>query len=241
MPKVIAPTDIKYLLGNLSRPNYYQMNFSIPLIGGLSGYLALRGVDPYFINNEVGLLCNAASLPGSNLATTESYNFHGNKETMAHTLMYDSLRLEFYCDNSYKTLKFFEHWIGFIASGGGVDLGQSNYSRELRYPDEYKSNACKLYKFENDNRSVDATSLNITRFIDYSFVGLFPVDLFETPLNYGQGSGVTQVSVAFNYDRHIPGSINTIDILNLKNNNFIPLVANTIDRLNNGLLSSFIN
>lgn len=241
MPQVIAPTDIKNLLGNLSRPNYFQMNFSIPLIGGLSGYLAMRGVDPFFINNEVGLLCNAASMPGSNLATTESYNYHGNKESYAHTLMYDSLKLEFYCDNSYKTLKFFEHWIGFIASGSGIDTGLKNYTREMRYPDEYKSDACKLFKFENDNRSVSDFSPTITRFIDYSFIGLYPVDLFETPLNYGQGLGVTKVSVAFNYDRHIPGSINSIDVLNLVNNNLQSTIGKTISNLNSGIFSGFIN
>lgn len=241
MPQVISPTQIRDLLGNLSRPNYYQMSFSLPLLGGLGTYLAARDVDPVFVRENIGLLCNAATLPGSNLATTESYNHIGVKENFAHTLMYDTLKLEFYVDNTYKTLKFFEHWIGFITSGNGfLDLGSPSYTRELRYPAEYKTNGCKIYKFENDNRSVSSNSLQIRRFMEYSFVGLYPVDLFETPLQYTDESGVMNVSVAFNYDRHIAGSINSIDSFKGRNNNLNNILT-TVNNLNVGNIRSFIN
>lgn len=242
MPRVITPTQIRDLLGNLSRQNYYQMTFSLPLISGLGAYLSARGVDPSFIRQDIGLLCNAATLPGSNLATTESYNYVGLKENFAHTLMYDTLKLEFYVDNTYKTLKFFEHWIGFITSGQdqGLDYGSSTYFRELRYPEEYKTSGCKVYKFENDNRSIDSETLNINRFMEYSFIGLYPVDLFETPLQYTDESGIMNVSVAFNYDRHIAGSINSIDYL-AGNNNNLQGILKTVSNLNLGDISSFIN
>ena len=240
MPQVISPPQIRDLLGNLSRPNYYQMAFSLPLLGGLGAYLGARGVDPIFIREDVGLLCNAATLPGSNLATTESYNHVGVKENFAHTLMYDTLKLEFYVDNTYKTLKFFEHWIGFITSGNGFpDLGSPSYTRELRYPNEYKTNGCKVYKFENDNRSI-GNNLQINRFMEYSFIGLYPVDLFETPLQYTDESGVMNVSVAFNYDRHVAGSINSIDFFKGVNNNLSDILG-TVNSLNAGNIRGFIN
>jgi len=173
MAKVLSLEEVKPLIGNLARSNYYQFRFSNTINTELSRYLTSRGVDPFFISNDVGLLCNAATLPGSSLANPESYNHVGVKESFAHTLQYDQLKLEFYCDNEYKTLKFFEHWIGFITSGSGIlDTGDPNYYRQLRYPEEYKNNTCKVIKFENDNRSVDAKSLNIRIFMVYSFIVL---------------------------------------------------------------------
>ncbi|MAC71172.1 MAG: hypothetical protein CMP84_13335 [Gammaproteobacteria bacterium] len=254
MARVLTLEDVKPLIGNLARSNYYQFRFSNTINTELSGYLLSRGVDPFFISNDVGLLCNAATLPGSSLANTESYNHVGVKESFAHTLQYDQLKLEFYCDNEYKTLKYFENWIGFITSGSGIlDNGDPNYYRELRYPEEYKNNTCKVIKFENDNRSVDAKSLNIRRFMDYSFIGLYPTDIYETPLQYGE-SNIMSITVGFSYDRHIQGRINSIDIFNGINNSLqsnmgggngldVNQISNTINLLNSGvdLARRFIN
>ena len=244
MTRVLTLEDVKPLIGNLARPNYFQFDFALSSNPSMTAYLVARGVDPFFIMRDVGLLCNAATLPGSNLATTESYNHVGVRESFAHTLQYDQLKLEFFCDNQYKTLKFFEHWIGFITSGSGlVDTGKSNYHRELRYPDEYKINRCRVVKFENDNRSVDSKTLNITRYLPYDFIGLYPTDIYETPLQYGSDAGVMSVTVAFSYDRHIQGRTSTIDILNGLNSGLEPNIKNTIDALNGGinLASRFIN
>ena len=80
MARVLSLEDVKPLIGNLARSNYYQFSFSNTINTQLSAYLLSRGVDPFFVNSDVGLLCNAATLPGSNLATTESYNHIGVKE-----------------------------------------------------------------------------------------------------------------------------------------------------------------
>lgn len=246
MARVLTLEDVKPLIGNLARSNYYQFKFSNSINTRLTGYLLSRGVDPFFVSNDVGLLCNAATLPGSSLANTESYNHIGVKESFAHTLQYDQLKLEFYCDNEYKTLKFFEHWIGFITSGSGIlDTGSPNYYRQLRYPEEYKNNSAKVLKFENDNRSTDSKSLQIRRFMEYSFIGLYPTDIYETPLQYGE-SNIMSVTVGFSYDRHIQGKINSIDIFNGVNNAFdtnnrnrsnqdFSGISNTISILNGGL------
>ena len=242
MARVLSIEDVKPLIGNLARSNYYQFSFSNSINTQLTGYLLSRGVDPFFINSDVGLLCNAATLPGSNLATTESYNHIGVRESFAHTLQYDQLKLEFYCDNEYKTLKFFEHWIGFITSGSGIlDTGNPNYYRQLRYPEEYK-NTAKVIKFENDNRSISSKSLQIRRFMEYSFIGLYPTDIYETPLQYGE-SNLMSVTVGFSYDRHIQGKINSIDIFNRENNGFDANIKKTLEILNSGvdLAQRFIN
>lgn len=237
MPRVLTTEEIKPLLGNLARPNYFEMQFSLPINGELGNYLRSRGVDQRFVTQEVGLLCNSATLPGQSLATKESYNYIGLKENFAHTVQYDELTLEFFVDSSYRTLKFFEHWIEFIGSGNNIiDLQQPNYFREIKYPEDYKSDGCRLYKFENDNRNV-SSSLNINRYQEYTFKGLFPKAVYPSAVGYDLDNQVMSLSVSFSYDRHQIGSVNSVDILNGTINNIITRV----NSLNTGDILGFIN
>lgn len=236
MARVRTIEDVKPVIGNLARPNYYEFDFAISQNPDLRAYLAARGVDSTFIQENVSILCSAAVLPGSNLASTESYNHVGLKENFAHTLQYDQLKLEFMCDRDMKTLKFFEHWIGFITSGSGIlDTGNTNYYRQLRYPEEYKLNKSRIVKFENDNRSFDATTMIVKRYMQYEFVGLYPTDIYETPLQYGPDGGFMSVTVGFSFDRHIAGRTSTIDVINGFNNDLDANIKNTLDILNTGV------
>ena len=242
MTRVLTIDDVKGVIGNLARPNYYQFDFSLQTQPELTSYLNARGIDSSFITRECGLLCNAATLPGSNLATTESYNYVGVKENFAHTLQYDQMKLEFYCDDKYKTLKFFEGWINFITSGSGRnDVGNPNYYRKLRYPSEYKIDTCRVTKFNNSNRDITANRLVIKNFIEYSFVGMFPTDIYETPLLYGDDAGIMSVTVGFSFDRHIMGATRSIDVFNGSSNNIDPIIRNTLNALNAGNIGAFIN
>ena len=57
---------------------------------------------------------------GSALASVNTTgDFQGLTERFAHTRQFTQISFEFYVDNEYKTLKFLEHWIDFIASGSG--------------------------------------------------------------------------------------------------------------------------
>ena len=126
--------EIKPLIGNLSRPNYYQVVFG-GLSPGLSGHLNRRGVDGSFIGSDMGLLCYQATLPGSSLATVETNNYHGVTENFAHQKIYTNLDLSFFCDDEYKAKKFLEHWMEYVVSGNGTDnfdYSQRNYNYRMR-------------------------------------------------------------------------------------------------------------
>jgi len=207
VPRQLKIEDVKPLIGNLSRSNYYQVEFG-GLSSGLRGYLGQRGVDNSFITEDSGLLCYGAQLPGSSLAGIESTNFTGITETMAHRRIYTSLSLEFYCDNRYRSLKFFEHWMEYAASGNGFgNYADSNYTYRMNYPNDsstgYKCNSTKIYKFESD----------VERLMEYSFLGLFPINLSSTPVRYGPNSELTRVTCEFRYDRYIAGSILSYDVV----------------------------
>ena len=225
--------EIRPLLGNLSRANYYQVGF-----GGLStqlfSYLSARGVNPGFIGDDMGLMCYNASLPGSTLATVETSNYHGVVENFAHTKVYTSLDLEFYCDDEYKALKFLEHWMEYVVSGnttGRQLYAQGSYNYRLKYPSDplsgYKSSGTRIIKFEND----------YDRAIEYSFLGLFPSNLSSTPVRYGPNSELTKVNCSFKYDRYIAGSIYSYDFLSGTANNLQATIrdltsTNILDLLN---------
>tara|TARA_B100001059_G_scaffold186283_2_gene188191 strand:+ start:6034 stop:6795 length:762 start_codon:yes stop_codon:yes gene_type:complete len=226
VPRQLNIEDVKPLIGNLSRSNYYQVQF-----GGLSprlrGYLGSRGVDSAFISEDSGLLCYSAQLPGSSLAGTESTNFTGITETMAHRRVFTSLSLEFYCDSNYRSLKFLEHWMEYVASGNGfLDYADRNYTYRMNYPNDpvsgYKCDSTKIYKFESD----------VQRVMEYSFLGLFPINLSSTPVRYGPTSELTRVTCEFRYDRYIAGSILSYDTVRGFGNNLESGLTNAFSDLN---------
>ncbi len=200
-PKKIA--DIKPILTNVAQTSHYQVFFD-GLSQDLFKFLGTKGVNKRFITENAGLLCNQASIPGSSLATTDIFgNFTGVQEKFAHTRIFTELSLDFYVDKDYKMIKFFEHWIDYVATGSEkspvsplkkTDLG---YFYRMRYPrgtSGYKCDKTKIVKFNVDYRSE----------IEYTFFGLFPINFSSTPVQYGS-SDVLRTSVTFSYERYIAG------------------------------------
>ena len=198
--KAINPVN---LFGNLSQTNYYQVNFS-----GFSSLKALGehikafagGVDLKFAESDMGLLCSEATLPGSSLATAEvKDNFMGISQEYAHTRLYTDIDFTFYIDKNFNTLKFFEGWIDFIASGSEMNTAEGlltgYYYRRMHYPDEYKCSTMSITKFEKDFE-IGGSRMH------YLFINAFPKLVTAVPVSYG-GADILRVSVSFNYDRYI--------------------------------------
>ena len=236
MAQVLTVSDIKPLLGNLSRANLYQVNFG-GLSPGLQLFLSARGVNSNFVGSDVGLMCYQAQLPGSSLATIESNNYYGITENFAHTKIYTPLQLSFYCDDEYKSLKFLEHWMEYSNSGSnsfGLNRYASlGYSAKMKYPNEpssgYKSSSVTIQKFEN----------NVERVLEYSFIGLFPKSLSSTQVQYGPNSELTRISCSFSYDRYIAGRIQSYDFARRQSNNLTTLVNEVTDP--SSLINRIIN
>jgi len=211
VPRPRRISDIKPLFTNLAQSSHFLVRF-----GGLSpellSYLKGRGVDSSFIREDVGLLCFGAQLPTTSLATAEiTGNFMGIQEKFAHTRIYSPINLEFYVDKQYKTVKFLEHWMEFIASGSHNTIGLAgenqkinqnvtNYFSRMQYPTYYKTNATRIFKFDRDYRN----------YLEYNFVGLFPLNMSSIQVGYN-ASNILTASVTFQYDRYIPGKTYAID------------------------------
>ena len=187
-------SDFKPTLSNLAGTSHYQVIFGgLPL--PLRQHLNVRGVDYRFIGETAGLLCSNVSLPGSSNATADiDGHFMGVVEKMATARLFTEIQAEFLVDSDYKTVKFFEHWIEYMASGSGEDQAGDGYYIRMMYPEEYKSNQTKIIKFDRDYNAE----------IEYTFYGLFPKALNDIGVSYDQTDAL-RLSVTFSIDRYICG------------------------------------
>jgi hypothetical protein len=208
VPRPRKISDFKPLLTNLAQTSHYQVIFG-GLPAGLLDHLLYRGIDLRFIGESAGLLCSSAVLPGSSFATTDIVgNFTGVTEKMVHTRQFTQIDLEFYVDSGYRSLKFLEHWMEYIASGSGVSPYQPGYFFRMRYPDQYKTNQTRIIKFDRD----------YNREIEYVFYGLFPISLNSVSVNYGT-SDILKATASFNFERYVSGKAYSFDIYNDIDNN----------------------
>ena len=120
-------------------------------------------------------------------------------ERFAHTRNFTQINLEFYVDNEYKSLKFLEHWMEYITGASSADPSSDTYHYKLTYPEKYKSNDTRIIKFER----------NHFQFLEYRFVGLFPLSLNSTKVAY-QGSQVLKASATFSFDRYVCGESSSL-------------------------------
>ena len=196
-PKRIS--DILPKIQNVAQTSNYLVKFALPN-SPLKSMMRRKGINDRFIVEDAGLLCYNAVLPGSALAAVNTVgDYQGMVERFAHTRNFTQINFEFYVDNEYKSLKFLEHWMEYVTGGNTTDVSADTYYFQLNYPDEYKSNDTRVVKFEK----------NYSQFIEYRFVGLFPLSLNSTRIQYGT-SQVLKATASFSYDRYIAGESSSL-------------------------------
>ena len=195
-PRPRGISDILPRMQNVAQTSQFLVKFALPYStrSGLRSYLRRKGVNDRFVVEDAGLLCSDAVLPGSAMASIDTRgDYQGVIERMAHTRNFTQISLEFYVDNEYKSMKFLEHWMEYI-TGAIRNPADDAYFYQLNYPSEYKSNDTRIVKFER----------NYKQFLEYRFIGLFPLALNSTRVSYN-GSQVLKASASFSFDRYICG------------------------------------
>ena len=198
-PRPRGISDIMPKLQNVAQTSQFLVKFVLPS-GACRSYMRRKGINDRFISDDVGLLCSDAVLPGSAMATVNTAgDYQGVIERFAHTRNFTQISFDFYVDNEYKSLRFLENWMEFISSGSVSDPSSDTYYFKMKYPDEYKSNDTRIVKFEK----------NHFQFIEYRFVGLFPISLNSTRVSY-QNSTVLKATASFSFDRYICGESSSL-------------------------------
>ena len=198
-PRPRGISDIMPKLQNVAQTSLFLVKFVLPR-GDCRRFLRQKGINDRFISDNVGLLCSDAVLPGSALATLNTAgDYQGVVERFAHTRNFTQISFDFYVDNEYKSLRFIEHWMEFITGGSIGDPSQDTYHFKMRYPDEYKANETRVVKFER----------NYSQFLEYRFIGLFPLSLNSVRVSYNN-SQVLKATANFSYDRYVCGESNSL-------------------------------
>ena len=198
-PRPSRISDIMPKLQNVAQTSKYLVKFALPP-SDLKTHLRRKGINDRFIAEDVGLLCYDAVLPGSAMASKNTAgDYQGVVERFAHTRNFTQINFEFYVDNEYKSLRFLEHWMEYISGASPKDPSGDAYYFRMQYPDDYKSNDTRIVKFEK----------NHFQFLEYRFVGLFPLSLNSTKVSY-QSSSVLKATASFSYDRYVCGESSSL-------------------------------
>jgi len=198
-PRPRRISDIMPKIQNVSLSSNFLVKFVLPR-GECRSFLRRKGINDRFISDNVGLLCSDAVLPGSAMAALNTAgDYQGMVEKFAHTRNFTQVNFDFMVDNQYKSLKFLEHWMEFISGRSNGDPSSDTYFFKMAYPTEYKSNDTRIVKFER----------NHSQFLEYRFIGLFPLALNSTRVSY-QNTQVLKATATFSFDRYICGESSSL-------------------------------
>ena len=105
-------------------------------------------------------------------------------------------------------MKFFEHYIEFVAGGSREDQSKEDYFHQMEYPADYKMYQTKLIKFDRDYENE----------LQYNFYGMYPYQISNTPIRY-ETSQVLKMNVNFHIDRYSSGKYSSYDKYRGRHNN----------------------
>ena len=202
----VRPRSIGEIKANLLNPaltSQYHVNIGKPFNdAGFDGFLSSIGGN--YKQDQLNLQCSEASLPGSQLATSEIINdFYGVTERHVYRRQFDDrIDLTFYCDaEQYLPIRFFEAWMNYITNtGDGVE--KENYSYRMKFPSKYKG-PLEVTKFEKSTgaKRKDGRSAKSVRPLTYKFVNAFPLAISSMPVTY-DSSDLLKCNVSFAYSRY---------------------------------------
>ena len=200
-PSTKGVSSIKSLILNPALTSHYHVIISKPSNdAGFDGFLKKIGGE-YGVNAEkLNLSCCEASLPGSQLATSEIINdFYGVTERHVYRRQFDDrIDLTFYCDaEQYLPIRFFEAWMNYITNtdAGEHGIENENYSYRMKFPSKYKG-PLEVTKFEKN-----IESKNKVKPLTYRFVNAFPLAISSMPVTY-DASDLLKCNVSFAYSRY---------------------------------------
>ena len=205
-PSTKGISSIKSLILNPALTSHYQVTVSPPFNDdGFSGFLSDVGASYYPNQEKLNLSCCEASLPGSQLATSEILNdFPGVTERHVYRRQFDDrIDLNFYCDaEQYLPVRFFEAWMNYITNtGDGIE--KENYSYRMKFPSKYKG-PLEVTKFEKNIQSRKKVKP-----LTYRFVNAFPLAISSMPVTY-DSSDLLKCNVSFAYSRYYIDKGNSI-------------------------------
>ena len=164
------------LKGGGARPNLFQVNLtSFP-----------GGAD--YDSDEFSILCKAAQLPASNIASID-VPFRGRIFKVAGDRTFDTWTVTVINDNDFKIRTAMEAWMQFT--------GQYADGSGATDPASYQVNAdvIQFARQATALNKVDTTGLANAK--QYRFYGIFPTNISAIDLSYDTGDTIEEFTVEF--------------------------------------------
>ena len=165
------------LKGGGARPNLFQVE--IP--GNFPG-------NDGFDASEFSILCKAAQLPASNVASID-VPFRGRTFKVAGDRTFDTWTITVINDTDFKIRTAMESWmqsIGQYSDGSGLQ-DPIDYQQDV-YVHQLQRNASDLSNVENDG---------LARAKSYRFYGVFPTNISAIDLSFDNSDTIEEFTVEF--------------------------------------------
>jgi hypothetical protein len=164
------------LKGGGARPNLFQVNLT-----------SFPGEEDYDAD-EFSILCKAAQLPASNIASID-VPFRGRIFKVAGDRTFDTWTVTVINDNDFKIRTAMEAWMQYV--------GQYADGSGATNPVSYQVNASVTQFARNASAldKVDTTGLGAAK--QYVFYGIFPTNISAIDLSYDTGDAIEEFTVEF--------------------------------------------
>ena len=177
-----------------ARPNLFEVTIS-------AGTLP-DGVTP-FDDEDFTMLCKAAQLPASNVASID-VPFRGRTFKVAGDRTFDTWTITVINDNDFKIRKSMEEWMQYVAQyedGSGATTPQT-YMRDalVHQLGRQKSNV--------GSGTANASGEGLEKVKTYVFKDIFPTNVSAIDLSFDSSDTIEEFTVEFQVQYWYPGAEN---------------------------------
>ena len=177
------------LTGGGARPNLFQVTLTMPTISGYT--------KPTEFDKEFKMLCKAANLPASNIASID-VPFRGRIFKVAGDRTFDTWQITVINDTSFNLRTGMEEWMQYI--------GQYQDSSGTTTPSTYMVNARvdQLTRKATEQGQTGTTGLEIKK--SYIFYDIFPTNISAIDLSYDTSDTIEEFTVEFQVQYWAPST-----------------------------------
>ena len=183
-------SDFKTTLsGGGARPNLFQVTLTMPTIAGYT--------KPTDFDKELKMLCKAANLPASNIASID-VPFRGRTFKVAGDRTFDTWSITVINDTSFNLRTGMEEWMQYI--------GQYQDASGVTKPSDYMVTATvdQLTRKATTQGSTGLSGLDITK--SYKFYDIFPTNISAIDLSYDSSDAIEEFTVEFQVQYWAPST-----------------------------------
>jgi len=175
------------LIGGGARPNLFEVGITLP---GPAQTAVGSQIDAKFT-----LLCKAANLPASNIASID-VPFRGRTFKVAGDRTYDTWSITVINDTDFAIRTFMENWMQYI--------GQYKDASGVTNPTDYMASALveQLTRVDTAQGATSGGGISVAK--SYKFEDIFPTNISAIDLSFDSSDAIEEFTVEFQVNYWYP-------------------------------------